>query len=106
MKIVGGVIRKQNPKIVKKCYNYINIWCTVTSKQYALYHLLIKLYTKFQHDPVKTVGGVIRKRNADEWTDGQTDTGWYTIIPRDYRVAGYNEDFGYRNNPKYWKRLT
>ena len=45
-----------------KSYNSIKIWCTITSKQYVLNHLMVKMSTKFQHNPMKTVGGVIRKR--------------------------------------------
>ena len=84
-------------KIVKK-KNIISIkiWCTVTLKQYALYHLMVQLSIKFQHGPRKTVGVFLRR--VDGRMDGQTDTSGYTIIPRHYLVAGYNEDVGYHDN--------
>ena len=37
------------------------------------------------HDPMKTLGGVIRKPSPD----GQKDIGGYTITPHHYHVAEY-----------------
>ena len=39
-----------------KSNNSIKIWCTVTSKQYVLYNLIVYLSIKFQPHLMKTVG--------------------------------------------------
>ena len=71
----------KSEKLLKKANNSIKIWCTVTSKQYALYHLVVKLSSKFQRYRMKTVGVV----QIDAWTDN----GGCTIITCHYLVAGY-----------------
>ena len=40
---LGGVTQKQvkDGKIVKKRNNFFKIWYTVTSKQYAMFHLTV-----------------------------------------------------------------
>ena len=39
-------------------YNSVNIWWTLTSKQYALLNIMAYLYIKLQLDRMKYVGGV------------------------------------------------
>ena len=54
---------------------------------------MVLLSTKFQGNPMKTVGGVIQKWSVDRWTDvRQEDNVGYTIILCHYCVAGYKKE--------------
>ena len=71
MKTIGGVIRKQsqNPKNCwKSIITLIKIWCTVTSKQYALYHLMVHQVSSWSNESCR--------RSYPEMKCGQMDKHW------------------------------
>ena len=53
---------------------------TVTSKQYALLHIIVILFAKFQLRWIKTVDEVIRKEHAKQETQKFHD-GWMDDLP-------------------------
>ena len=61
---------------------------TVTLKQYALHNLIVLLSTKFELDPVKTVGGVILKRKSSQkLSKGHNSANiWLTVTPKQYAL--------------------